>query len=615
MRALKRILAASALVLAGSFNALAADKAIIVMDASGSMWGQIDGKTKIEIARETLGTVLSTVPTDLELGLIAYGHREKGQCSDIEEVVAVGTGNRSQITDAVNGFNPKGKTPLTQAVRQAAESLRFTEDKATVILVTDGIETCEADPCAAAAELENAGIDFTAHVVGFGLSEEEGQQVACLANNTGGDFILADNADELGEALTKTVVAPPPPPAPEFAILEGMEDGIDRPGSDYRSFDLAAPDPALCQATCRDEQQCVAWTFVKPGVQGESARCWLKNPQPVQVANECCISGIFEKEVQAQAAEVRAVLTPGGPPVEGGRWDVTRLDSNKTNTSYPVVFQEELEPGDYRIAFRIGRIEKAIDVSVTSSEPAAGEIVLDAGVVSIEVAYEEGAPKIDDAAIRLETAQTNADTQYGTYNSVVPAGPATIYVRSGRTEQTFNVDVIAGEAMARTLVLPAGRVAATSTFTPGGENVPDARYRVLEAKASLTGDRKLLDTQYGKADVILPPGDYLMEVTSGRAVGEAPFTVNQNGLTEVVVSIDAGVVAVSAPGARRIDILSAPNALTGRQDNLQVAYDQNMQLVLNSGTYIAKAEIGEDKTIIEKEFTITAGQRTDVALP
>ncbi|MEL6817794.1 MAG: PAN domain-containing protein [Pseudomonadota bacterium] len=615
MRALKRILAASALVLAGSFNALAADKAIIVMDASGSMWGQIDGKTKIEIARETLGTVLSTVPTDLELGLIAYGHREKGQCSDIEEVVAVGTGNRSQITDAVNGFNPKGKTPLTQAVRQAAESLRFTEDKATVILVTDGIETCEADPCAAAAELENAGIDFTAHVVGFGLSEEEGQQVACLANNTGGDFILADNADELGEALTKTVVAPPPPPAPEFAILEGMEDGIDRPGSDYRSFDLAAPDPALCQATCRDEQQCVAWTFVKPGVQGESARCWLKNPQPVQVANECCISGIFEKKVQAQAAEVRAVLTPGGPPVEGGRWDVTRLDSNKTNTSYPVVFQEELEPGDYRIAFRIGRIEKAIDVSVTSSEPAAGEIVLDAGVVSIEVAYEEGAPKIDDAAIRLETAQTNADTQYGTYNSVVPAGPATIYVRSGRTEQTFNVDVIAGEAMARTLVLPAGRVAATSTFTPGGENVPDARYRVLEAKASLTGDRKLLDTQYGKADVILPPGDYLMEVTSGRAVGEAPFTVNQNGLTEVVVSIDAGVVAVSAPGARRIDILSAPSALTGRQDNLQVAYDQNMQLVLNSGTYIAKAEIGEDKTIIEKEFTITAGQRTDVALP
>jgi len=274
-----------------------------------------------------------------------------------------------------------------------------------------------------------------------------------------------------------------------------------------------------------------------------------------------------------------------------------------------------LEPGDYRIAFRIGRIEKAIDVSVTSSEPAAGEIVLDAGVVSIEVAYEEGAPKIDDAAIRLETAQTNADTQYGTYNSVVSAGPATIYVRSGRTEQTFNVDVIAGEAMARTLVLPAGRVAATSTFTPGGENVPDARYRVLEAKASLTGDRKLLDTQYGKADVILPPGDYLMEVTSGRAVGEAPFTVNQNGLTEVVVSIDAGVVAVSAPGARRIDILSAPSALTGRQDNLQVAYDQNMQLVLNSGTYIAKAEIGEDKTIIEKEFTITAGQRTDVALP
>ncbi|MEO0544215.1 MAG: PAN domain-containing protein [Pseudomonadota bacterium] len=616
MRGVLRTLAATAFMLAGSFDAVAADKAIIVMDASGSMWGQIDGKTKIEIARETLGTVLSTVPTDLELGLIAYGHREKGQCSDIEEVVSVGTGNRSQITDAVNGFNPKGKTPLTQAVRQAAESLRYTEDKATVILVTDGIETCEADPCAAATELENAGIDFTAHVVGFGLSEEEGQQVACLANNTGGDFILADNANELGEALTKTVVAPPPsPPAPEFVLLDGMEDGIDRPGSDYRSFDLTAPAPALCQATCRDEQQCVAWTFVKPGVQGANARCWLKNPQPAQVANDCCISGVFEKEVEAQPAEVRAVLTPGGPPVEGGRWDVTNLDTNERKTVYPTVLNEELAPGNYRITYRVNRVEKAIDFTVADGTPANGEIVLNAGVVSLEVAYQEGEPITKDVSIRLETGQTTGDTQYGTYNAVVPAGPATVTVRSGRAEQTFNVDVIAGEALARTLILPAGRVTASSTFTPGGETVPDARYRIKEAKASLTGDQKVIETQYGKSNVILPPGDYIMEVGAGRASGELPFTVKQNELTEMVVPIDAGVVGVSAPGARVIRVLTKPSAMTGRQVSLEVRYDETMQLVLNSGTYVATAEIGEDKTLLEKEFTITAGQRTDVTLP
>ena len=67
-----------------------------------------------------------------------------------------------------------GKTPLTEAVRQAASTLKSTEAKATVILITDGIETCEADPCALGAELEASGVDFTAHVVGFGLTAEEG---------------------------------------------------------------------------------------------------------------------------------------------------------------------------------------------------------------------------------------------------------------------------------------------------------------------------------------------------------------------------------------------------------------------------------------------------------
>ena len=87
--------------------------------------------------------------------------------------------------------------------------MRYTEDKATVILVTDGIETCDADPCALANQLEQSGIDFTAHVVGFGLSDEEGRQVACLADNTGGHYLPAANADELADALGRTVAIAP----------------------------------------------------------------------------------------------------------------------------------------------------------------------------------------------------------------------------------------------------------------------------------------------------------------------------------------------------------------------------------------------------------------------
>ena len=195
------------------------EQAIIVLDASGSMWGQINGKPKLEIARETLATVLKDTPDSMALGLMAYGHREKGNCEDIELVVPVRAGSGGDIAAAAAKMKFLGMTPLSEAVARAANELRFTERKATVILITDGLETCKADPCALGKELEESGVDFTAHVVGFGLSAEEGKQVACLAENTGGQYLAANDADGLAAALTQTVVeTPAEPPAPEATL-------------------------------------------------------------------------------------------------------------------------------------------------------------------------------------------------------------------------------------------------------------------------------------------------------------------------------------------------------------------------------------------------------------
>ncbi|WP_291310733.1 VWA domain-containing protein, partial [Devosia sp. 66-14] len=196
---------------------LAAEKAIIILDGSGSMWAQIEGKARIEIARETLSKVLAGVPDELELGFMSYGHREKGSCDDIELLVPPGAGTVAAISKAAAGITPKGKTPISAAVKLAAEELKYTEDKATVILITDGLETCEADPCALASTLESQGVDFTTHVVGFGLTDEEGKQVACLAENTGGKYIAAGDETALTEALKTTVAEVAAPAAPEPA--------------------------------------------------------------------------------------------------------------------------------------------------------------------------------------------------------------------------------------------------------------------------------------------------------------------------------------------------------------------------------------------------------------
>jgi len=208
------------LVLFLAATTASAENAILVLDESGSMWAQLEGKTRIEIARAVIGDMLVQVPAERALGLVAYGHRREGDCGDIEEIVPVGT-DRATILARVNAMKPKGKTPLTDGVRFAAQKLHYTEGKATVILVSDGAESCNRDPCALGRELEAAGADFTVHVIGFALaSETESAGLRCLAEATGGGYYAARDAQQLSAALIATIAAPLPAP-PEAAPTTG----------------------------------------------------------------------------------------------------------------------------------------------------------------------------------------------------------------------------------------------------------------------------------------------------------------------------------------------------------------------------------------------------------
>ena len=202
---------------AAALPAAASENVMLVLDASGSMWGQIDGRAKIEIAREAVGRVVADWSPDNALGLVAYGHRRKGDCADIETLIPVGPLDGAAYLATVKALNPKGMTPLSQAVIDAAAALRASEQKATVILVSDGEETCNLDPCAVGRELEASGVDFTAHVIGFDVANPAHQaQLRCLAENTGGRYFNARDAVELGNAVQGAVSAstePPPPPA------------------------------------------------------------------------------------------------------------------------------------------------------------------------------------------------------------------------------------------------------------------------------------------------------------------------------------------------------------------------------------------------------------------
>lgn len=104
------------------------------------------------------------------------------------------------------------------------------------------------------------------------------------------------------------------------ALRPGMEQNTDRPGGDFRQFALSSPNPEACQNACNSDRRCRAWTYVRPGVQGSQAVCWLKQVIPNPVPNTCCVSGA-----------VRGVASSPGvppPPARGRNPGGSRCNSN-----------------------------------------------------------------------------------------------------------------------------------------------------------------------------------------------------------------------------------------------------------------------------------------------
>jgi hypothetical protein len=104
--------------------------------------------------------------------------------------------------------------------------------------------------------------------------------------------------------------------AVDEAYAEGLaatfgpsEQNTDRPGMNYKNFDLRTTDQSICANRCAKDEKCRAWTYVKPGVQGPRARCWLKSGVPPAVANNCCISAV-KSAVKSEGMSVVLLCEP-----------------------------------------------------------------------------------------------------------------------------------------------------------------------------------------------------------------------------------------------------------------------------------------------------------------
>lgn len=179
---------------------------LFIFDASGSMQQTMEGKPKLKIAKEVLSALVGDLPKDAKVGLEAYGHREKTGCDDIEIVVPVGKLDVDVIKQKINSLEALGNTPIASALEMGADVVRGLSGKKTIILISDGEETCGGDPVGVTEKIKKEfGVDVAIHVIGFDVSEKEKQQLSGIAQAGGGKYYSADNVNQLVAAFDEVV--------------------------------------------------------------------------------------------------------------------------------------------------------------------------------------------------------------------------------------------------------------------------------------------------------------------------------------------------------------------------------------------------------------------------
>ncbi len=603
-------------------------RVIVVFDASGSMAGHIEGRPKIDVAKEVVADIVSGLDPKVELGLMAYGHRRKGDCEDIELLVPPAAGSGSAVLSKLSGLNPVGKTPLTAAVIEAAGHLRYTEEKASVILVSDGEETCGKDPCTIAVELEAAGLDFTCHVIGFDLKPGESVGLECLAKETGGLYLFADTAaglmNALQEALKQVMM-----PTSRLVVEPKLASG--GPVIDGVSFKLLA---------ANGEEVAVGdggrWSPELPQP-GQYQVLAARGDKAMKLEVEIASGETVTKEIVFTETGLKATAheTEGGPALESGVAWTLYGPASSAGERQQVAFSYEgqpllrVDPGTYLLKAERGGAVAEREVVVGDGAAAEVSVILGSGSLKLAATVKEGEPPLTkDLAWDIlgepdaEGDRVSKGFSYEARPTLnLPAGKYLVTVAHGSAKAQREVEIEAGKTTELLLSLESGKVKASATLTEGGEPIKGDLAWNVYGEPDLEGNRQSVAYSYeAQPTFSLPSGKYLLEVAQGSAKATKEIEVGAGGGSEVVMILGSGKLRLSAlpaEGAQPLtndlawNVLGAPD-LEGKRETVGYSYEGNPTLTVPGGDYLVTLGWGEAKA--QQEVSVEAGKLVETQI-
>jgi Ca-activated chloride channel family protein len=425
-----------ALLLMG--NLTAQSPIVFILDASGSMWGKIEQDFKMDIATDVLSATIGKLPAEQRVGLVVYGHRQKGDCRDVEYMVEMENQDKPLLIQKMKEIKPLGKTPLAYSATLVIDQLRSSGSRATIILITDGIESCDGDLCKVAKDARAEGIDFKMHIVGFGLKKEETAALKCAAKAGEGQYYDAGDAGGLSEVIneaTQSTVDDPPPNISVYALSN------EQPIDAYIKAYKAGEETGIAAARTYQD---TAFFYLPPGEYDLSVKPLEGSDVPAVKVNGVQISeeALTHKDVRFDEGEMLINATNNG---EG--WDaVVKIFDQKGvkvagGRTYGRAKTFKLNPGVYTVQLEAlvlqgeGQAHRTEEVVIEANTQESVNHDFESGTLMIGANSPSG---LVDAVIKILDAGTNKNVAGGRTYTSSNNNPREFLLSPGEYKVTLN---------------------------------------------------------------------------------------------------------------------------------------------------------------------------------
>ena len=521
----------------------------IIMDLSGSMTGILGSTVKLDLVKNTLLELMQqwaqiqTPP--VQVGLRVFGSEApiaEKKCDDTKLIYPINAIHLPKIQEQVTPLEAKGESPITEALKEAAKDLTVSsiQDK-VILLLVDGADTCNQDPCALIDEWKKEGKSTIVHVIGFDLSQSDEPSLRCVAEKTGGEFFLARTEGELVSTLDQAFRSTVPYNL-QLKVWVG-----------------ASPLPVTLTVYKQNTQEVVAQLqsygvqiFRLPAgtydIQVEyTASPEIRKPAKMIKGVQLAATGKVEQEVRFDLAPVILSAIDGEKKPAKTRYtflkagteeSVAQYQSDGTEAqfyitagSYDLVADRQ-EPADQKMSLRENNVTLQQEHSYTR------EFIFQTGVLALKGLNAEQKPALLNYKItppdQPETVIAEGQTLKEGINIELPPGSYDILVaevdpnvQAPPTGKAGKITIEGGKTIEQTVTVIAGTLALQSVLK-GDLPIP-AQFQLFDAKAP---EKTVLDfiSKEGKINFSLPPGEYTLETTYTPEFAVEKITQKQTGI-------------------------------------------------------------------------------------